>query len=194
MAQTGLRIILMKINMLDLFKMKRGIQKKYPRSSFSILPERNNSYPLLLSLENENIYAYSTRFMIKYNELPKIENIITSCFYGQTKQVKGHMSYKGKTLHYYKFKEFNQMVMDIITNSDDLIKKLWSNKFEPPAPDIVFPDEDFGTLGSLQGGMELWWDVYWSPFWMSLSEEDKKNYLERNNISNELREFLILHN
>ncbi|EDX9487248.1 hypothetical protein GQP67_004661 [Salmonella enterica] len=184
----------MKINMLDLFRKKMIFKKKYPRSSFDVLPECNNLYPLLISLENENVYAYSTRFMIKTNDLPEIENIITSCFHGGTEQLKECMFYKGKTLHYYKFREFNQIIIDITTNSGELIKKIWDGKFEPPAPDIVFPNEDFESLGNLQGKMELWWDVYWFPFWVSLSEEDKRNYLERNNISNELREFLILHN
>lgn len=124
----------------------------YPCSSFVVLPEFNGLYPLLISLGSENIYAYSTRFMIKATDLPKIESMIFSCFHKRIGQVKEGISYGGKMLYYYKFEEFNQTVIDVITNNDDLIKGIWSNKLEPPAPDIVFPDDDFES----QGKMALW--------------------------------------
>jgi hypothetical protein len=84
-----------------------------------------------------------------------------------------------KVLHYFKFIGFGQTVIDIITNDNHLIKSLCDEYFESPALDTVFPYCDFESVGSLQGEMELWWNDYWSPFWISLSEEEKEKYLER---------------
>ncbi|MDX7526825.1 hypothetical protein SJ358_24870, partial [Enterobacter hormaechei] len=59
-----------------------------------------------------------------------------------------------------------------------------------PGPENVFPDKDFGNYGSLQGDMAFCWDVYWEPFWKSLREEEKKQYIERNNFSVDTIQFL----
>lgn len=103
------------------------------------------------------------------------------------------MSFNGKVLHFYTFEEFNQTVIDVITNNNKFIKNLYDMNLESPAPHIVFPERDFEALGGLQGDVELWWNVYWSPFWSSLTEEEKEQYLVRSELSSELSEFLILH-
>jgi hypothetical protein len=103
------------------------------------------------------------------------------------------VSFNGKALHYFRFEEFNQAVIDITTNNIDLIKMLFNERLTPPSPDVVFPNSDFESLGSLQGSMEYWWNVYWYPFWKVQSEQEKKIYFLRNNISNDLRDFMILH-
>ncbi|TPG55430.1 hypothetical protein [Ewingella americana] len=183
----------MKINFLNFFKKENSLQRIYPRSLFKFLSEQKKSYPFFLSLEGNNIYAYSTRFMVKSTDVKKIEDIVKFFFRKEITQKKECLFFNGMVLHFFKFEDFHQIVIDIITNNNDLIKDLCNENLEPPAPHVVFPDGDFEALGSLQGEMELWWNVYWLPFWTSLSEEEKEKYLERNKISSELREFLILH-
>lgn len=60
----------------------------------------------------------------------------------------------------------------------------------PPGPEIVFPDKNFGNYGSLQGEMAFWWDVNWEPFWKCLREDERKDYLRRSNFSVDTIEFL----
>ncbi|EHN8831570.1 hypothetical protein [Enterobacter hormaechei] len=90
-----------------------------------------------------------------------------------------------KFLICYKFKEFGQDIVRIITNDNEFIKCLCEKGLEPPGPETVFPDKSFGNYGGLQGDMAFWWDVYWEPFWKSLREEEK------NNISSEIISRLI---
>jgi len=183
----------MKIKFLDFFRKANNLQKIYPFSRFKVLSKSENTYPFFLSLENSNVYAYTSRFMVRTGDVEAIENIVESYFRKKITNEKECLIYDGVALHYYKFHEFGQTVIDIITNNNHLIKKVCNEHLEPPAPDAVFPYCDFESVGSLQGEMELWWNVYWSPFWISQSEEEKAKYLERNNMARELREFLILH-
>ncbi|HHA1349780.1 TPA: hypothetical protein ACOEER_000814 [Enterobacter ludwigii] len=183
----------MKINFLDFFRKNNDLQDIYSASGFEVLAKSVNTYPFFLCLESNNVYAYSSRFMVKPGDVGKVGEIIESSFRKKIENEKVCLINNEKIVHYYKFNEFSQIVLDIITNDNDLIRKLCNEHFEPPAPDTVFPYSYFESVGSLQGQIDLWWNVYWSPFWISLSEEDKAKYLERNNISGELREFLILH-
>lgn len=70
----------MKINLFKLFKKENSLQEIYPMSSFDILLEPKNSYPFFASLKNNNVQAYSARFMVKYEDVIKIENLIELFF------------------------------------------------------------------------------------------------------------------
>lgn len=96
-------------------------------------------------------------------------------------------------LYYYRFDELNHLVVDIITNDNDFIAKLNHLKIEPPSPDAVFPHVDLDSYGSLQGELAFWWDVYWEPFWNSLTEEGRHKYIEINKLSLEVVSFLTRH-
>ncbi|HHP8557738.1 TPA: hypothetical protein ACSI64_005605, partial [Klebsiella pneumoniae] len=149
-------------------------------------------YPLFSSLEKSNIYAHSTCFMIKPEGMLVIEHLIDLFFHREVKisEVKEKVSDHNKVLVFYKFKGFEQDIVRLITNDNEFINCLCEKGIEPPEPECVFPDKDFGTYGSLQGDMEFWWNVYWKPFWDSLREEERKQYLERSNLSIGTIEFL----
>ncbi len=183
----------MKINLFRLFRKQNNLKLASPEDLFNVLSTAIASYPLFISLEESDVYAYSTRFMIKSIDLSVVEQIITRYFHQKPNKQKECLFNNGKTLHYFKFIEFNQIVIDIITNDTDFIESLCKEKFSPPAHDIVFPDRDFETVGSLQGDVALWWDIYWLPFWNALDKTEKDNYMERNKISDQLKEFLALH-
>lgn len=181
----------MKINLFNLFRKKNEFQDDFPIAQFSALPE-GRGYPSFLSLEKHNIYAHSARFMIKYEDLSTIENLIELFFYGKIKinERKEKVVDHDKVLICYKFKEFDQNIVRIITNDNEFIKFLCEKGLEPPGPESVFPDKNFGNYGSLQGDMAFWWDVYWEPFWENLKEDEKKQYLGRSNFSVDTIEFL----
>ncbi|XTZ36955.1 hypothetical protein ACQYRI_13260 [Salmonella enterica] len=183
----------MKINFRKLFGEKNSLQKLYPENSFSSLIASENKYPLFTSLETSKIYAYSTRFMIKSNDLLRVREVIERCFHKKLIENTEILSFGSKTLHYFQFKEFGQVVIDIITNDNNLIQNTIAAELEPPLPNVVFPERSVESFGGLQGDVETWWNIYWNPFWVSLSQEEKKHYIEQENISGELKEFLFLH-
>lgn len=195
MGQTGLRITLMKINLLSLFT-KKKIQSDFPIGQFNALPKEEGGYPLFLPMEKSDVHAHSAQFMIKPEDLSVIEHIIELFFHGTLRinEEKGRVAYHNKTLVCYKFKEFGQSIVKIITNDNEFVKYLCDKGLEPPGPESVFPDKDFGNYGSLQGDIAFWWDVYWEPFWKSLNESERKEYLGRSNFSDDTVEFLELHN
>jgi hypothetical protein len=46
------------------------------------------------------------------------------------------------------------------------------------APWVAFPNT-YGAIGWTQGENEAWMRDTWCPFWLGLSEEDRKSYLKR---------------
>lgn len=182
----------MKINFFNFFRKKNELQDEFPISKLNALSDGGGAYPSFLSLEKDNIYAYSARFMIKPEDLSIIENLIELFFHVEVKiqEEKEKFVDRDKVLICYKFKEFEQDVVRVITNDNEFVNCLCEKSLEPPGPEMVFPDKDFGTYGSLQGDMEFWWNVYWKPFWESLREEERKQYLERSNFSVDTIQFL----
>lgn len=182
----------MKIKLFNLFRKKSQFQDDFPIAQFSALPKRGSFYPMFLSLDKHKIYAHSARFMIKTEEQSIIENLIELHFHEKIninekeKKVADH----DKILICYKFKEFGQDIVRVITNDNEFVKCLCEAGFEPPGPEIVFPDKNFGNYGSLQGEMAFWWDVYWEPFWKCLREDERKDHLRRSNFSVDTIEFL----
>ncbi|MFE4111823.1 hypothetical protein [Kosakonia sp. YIM B13611] len=58
-----------------------------------------------------------------------------------------------KDLICYKFKEFEQVIVRLITNDNNFIACLCEKGLEPPGPENLFPDKDLGSYGGLQGDM-----------------------------------------
>lgn len=48
----------------------------------------------------------------------------------------------------------------------------------PPAPWEAFPGVDASGLGSLQGNLERWWQYCWWPYWRSLTQEQREQWLQ----------------
>lgn len=175
---------MMMIKLFNLFRKKNELQDYFPVAQFSALPEWECIYPSFLSLEKNKIYAHSACFMIKPEDLSVIEHLIELFFHTKVKirGVEEKFTDHGKVVICYKFMEFEHEIVRLITNDNEFINCLCKKGLEPPEPECIFPDKDFGTYGSLQGDMEFWWDVYWKPFWESLRAEEKKE----NNISNDV--------
>lgn len=182
----------MKINLFSLFRKKNEFQDEFPFVQFSALPKGWDVYPSFVSLEKNNIYAHSARFMINPEDLSVIECLIR-LFFNEKVEInerKKKIVDHNKVLICYKFKEFGQDIVRLITNDNEFVRCLCEKGLEPPGPETVFPDKNLGDYGSLQGEMAFWWDVYWEPFWNSLREDEKKQYLERSNFSVDTIEFL----
>ncbi|MCK6894582.1 hypothetical protein [Enterobacter bugandensis] len=183
----------MKINFSRLLSRKNSLQDIYPENTFITNSESEKIYPSFVFVGG-GVFAYSTRFMIKSDDLPKLVEKIERRFNKKITDNKAILTLKCRTLHYYQFKHFGQIVVDIITNDNSIINDISALALEPPLPNTVFPNRGIEFFGSLQGDLEAWWDIYWFPFWGRLSLEEKKHYVEQRNISNDLKEFLLLHN
>ncbi|WP_189660104.1 hypothetical protein [Enterobacter sp. R4-368] len=85
-------------------------------------------------------------------------------FCGSLTEEKNTFADHGKTLIFYKFKEFAQVIVILIANDNNFIACLCEKGLELPAPENVFPDRNWGCYGSLQGDMAFWLDVYWRLF------------------------------
>ncbi|PNF10787.1 hypothetical protein A6J71_11820 [Enterobacter cancerogenus] len=166
----------MKVNILRLFRNKNELLEDFPLEQFNALPGEKFAYPLFLSLEKKGVYAYSARFIVKHENISVIEYLIELFFYGKIKikEEKENVMDHNKTLVCYKFKGFGQDIIQIITNDNEFIKALCEKGLEPPGPENVFPDKNLSHYGSLQVDIAFWWNIYWEPFWESLSE-CKKN-------------------
>lgn len=62
----------------------------------------------------------------------------------------------------------------------------------PPNPWEVFPEVDAAGLGSLQGNLEHWWQHCWWPYWLSLSPQQRADWLADTRHPEDWREFVRL--
>lgn len=180
----------MKINLFSIFCKRKNLQNVFPVSQFNALPGDRALYPLFLSVEKERIYAYSARFMIKPEQAAVVEQAVDFFFQGTLTADEKRFAGHDKFLIGYKFKEFGQDIVKLLTNDNNFIACLCEAGLEPPAPETVFPDRELSTYGSLQGDMAFWWDVYWKPFWDTLAENEKERYLRRQDLSEDTVQFL----
>lgn len=183
----------MKINFLKLLKRKDSFQNYFPESEFQFLDTEGTIYPCFISMKRKGVFAYSTRFMVKPDDLPKVEGLVEQCFYKSSLQENESLSDHDKKLLYFRFVDFNCIAIDIITNDNNFIAKLGNLKLEPPLPDAVFPHVELDSYGSLQGDLAFWWDLYWEPFWKTLPERERAKYIEKNNLSHKVISFLMQH-
>jgi len=79
----------------------------------------------------------------------------------------------------------------ILTNSLPFSLALQRASVSPPAPWCVLREFDPGSLGSLQGDAEFYWQNYWRPFWAVASLGQKQRVLDE--APPPWREFIELH-
>lgn len=183
----------MKINMFNIFKKKQPIQNDFSIQEFLPLDIDRSIYPLFSSLEEKGVSAYFSRFMVKLEDLTKITGLIEQWFHKSIFQEIEQFYDHGKTLCYYRFDELEHLAVDIITNDNYFITRLNDLKLEPPSPDVMFPQSDLESYGSLQGSLAFWWDVYWEPFWNGLTEDKRIEYIESNNLLEGAASFIKFH-
>ena len=65
----------MKIKFIDFFRKKNDLQDIYSASGFEVLAKSINTYPFFLCLKSNNVYAYSSRFMVKPGDVDKVKKL-----------------------------------------------------------------------------------------------------------------------
>ena len=183
----------MKIKLFNWVKKRNDIQSLYVENEYIYVEGLEKKYPLFISMIESDVYAYTSRFMIKDEDIDSIKELIKERFEGKLDHDKVCLKYLGQYLNYYFFTDIDKKVVDVITNNVSFIEAVHELKLTPPSPQTVFPDVNFETIGSLQGQMEYWWNVYWAPFWDVLDNTEKMAYIDSENLSADVIEFLQLH-
>ncbi len=176
---------------------KKELLKTYTSLYLLDFNYKSENYPFVLLLDKDKIFAYNLVFScIEKNKLSIIE-LIHSNF--QIEQTNNFMQAKGKntyneSIHFSIVSEFNAFTIRIVTNSIRLLKEIDNLRVEPPSPWISFPEIDPDSLGSLQGSIDYWWYVYWTPFWEKLSPQEKQDYYRIKQATPEWIECIDIHN
>lgn len=170
----------------------RSFSEQKPLPEF--IPGR---YPKALCLEDRNINARAFEFMPCAADFPRSIALIGSL--GFTVDIGGNEIYRGvsntagEVIWIALTEAFGGQAVYLITNSLLFIDALIALKFKPPHPWHIFPDAIPQTLGSLQGNLDFWWYHYWLPYWDSLTEIEKLQYITDFVPTPEWEEFIIFH-
>lgn len=190
-------LIGLKNNNKSLTLHRKELENTYLSSILSSHVYSSKNYPFPFFLKEKNIYAYNLYFMSTIEKKEAILDVILTNFNVQEtneyRQAKG-INDLNESIHFSISPEFNGYSFQIVTNSLVFLEQLDLLKIEPPPPWIVFPEIDPDTLGSLQGSIDYWWYVYWTPFWQKLSTQEKQEYYNINNASPEWIECIDIHN
>ncbi|WP_151069637.1 hypothetical protein [Cupriavidus oxalaticus] len=90
--------------------------------------------------------------------------------------------------------EFSGSVVSMMANDISVFDRIEVNNSSPPPPWVAFPElREPRKLGFLQGDIEYWWDNYWSPFWESLTAEEREEYLRSRGATEEWKSCIWLH-
>ncbi|HFZ0996213.1 TPA: hypothetical protein ACIJRG_004646 [Escherichia coli] len=171
----------------------------------------DGSYPIFISLKDRGIYAAHSIFICSDDELHVIKEHLSNIF-NVNKDAIGNegVIYDSGIVHHplfrdaieiqktysliYTFtKSFKGNLIDLVTNSSFFVETIKSAGIKEPVPWDVFPELEPDTFGSLQGELEFWWESIWSPFWHSLSPDERNDFLVKNNATPKWREFIEFH-
>ncbi|WP_148716702.1 hypothetical protein [Chitinolyticbacter meiyuanensis] len=139
------------------------------------------TFPQKDLLVGEDLYAYRLTFMVSNDDADRVRSAIATQFLipsvGRYFIVEVTNS-RGYSIHGAVRPEFNGAVVEMLTNSVDLLHTLDALQLQPLQPWLAFPGFDPEGVGSLQGNIEFWWSHFWAPFWRSLSAARRLQYLQ----------------
>ncbi|KAB8037861.1 hypothetical protein GCL60_11850 [Silvanigrella paludirubra] len=176
---------------------KKELESTYLFNNLSNHNYKSNNYPYPFYMEEKKIFAYNLYFICTCERKIDILNTILLNF--KIDQTNEYRQAKGKndsneSIHFSIVSGFNGYLFQIVTNSIKLLNELDILKIEPPPPWISFPEIDPDSLGSLQGSIDYWWYVYWTPFWEKLTPQEKQDYYKIKNATPEWIECIEIHN
>lgn len=133
-----------------------------------------------------HICAYHMHFMIQRCDEKILKNLINKHFEIIGRDAGNGMNRRNQhdnLVHFSFLPEFNGITVYLLTNDPDFLRSIDALNLTPVPPWIAFSNVEPDSLGSLQGDIEYWWAEYWSPFWVSLTQEEKTQYLIKNEAS-----------
>ncbi|MES4613101.1 hypothetical protein V2154_11005 [Ewingella sp. CoE-038-23] len=151
-------------------------------------------HPLVTPLIKDNIYAYLTFFLTDDHTTQRILNIINKHYssnYSLNTSENVIVSCESDTIAFNIYKKFEGRVVRIITNSEDILKVIWSISPTPITPWVSFPEMDPESLGQMQGDFEFYWEWMWLPFWESIDFTERKEFLKSEQAPSNWVDFFI---
>lgn len=168
--------------------------KKVDRDVFVRGKEGFAFYPRKTFLGQQGLFAYHTILMIAGSEFEGFRELVRTVFDQITiKQDQESICTSGdrSTLKLAVRREFNGLIIELITNSKTFLERLDVSFNAPPPPWFAFPDmESIEVIMNKQGSLEYWWDWIWNPFWEHASAETRADYLSAHKASVEWAEYL----
>lgn len=186
----------LKIKLVQRIKEKLFKGKHSP--SFPYLPENSRittgaeelrAYPEKTFLASQGAYAYHLLLVIPMTETPTLLNLLESQFAITSLTQESAKNSNQESIFISSRMEFGGLLVEMTTNSVELLTSIDSIFQFPPPPWIAFPyiDPIEITLPK-QGSLEYWYDHIWSPYWSSRSDKEKLEFLE--NTPLEWKEFI----
>lgn len=182
------------------FSRKKELRELQARFQRSVLPESipsSSTYPLRRFLGEQGIYAYLFQIHVPTRDMVAVRGLVGTVFPRLDIAIDRQIDVSnddGESVQLMAWREFNGIRFDLITNSSRLLKLFEEQPVAPPPPWEAFPRlDDPTTLGSLQGDVEYWWYNYWSPFWDTLTEDQRTRYLAQVSASDDWVDCIVRH-
>lgn len=151
-------------------------------------------YPRKTFLGQQDLFACHVIMMIAESEFEEFCSLVDRLFDHSKISLEQDSVYSngdGSSLKLNVRREFNGLIIELITNSNTFLEELDATFKAPPAPWFAFPDmAPIESITSKQGSLEYWWDWIWSPFWQHASDEVRMAYLRKHKASDEWIEYL----
>ncbi|UTW05791.1 hypothetical protein [Pseudomonas benzenivorans] len=152
------------------------------------------TYPRKVFIGEQDAANHYCVLMITEEELDQLHELIAEQF-GQTTielgQTAHAVSVDEGALKLSARREFNGLIIELVTNSKTFLERLDASFKAPPSPWFAFPDmQPIEAIMNKQGSLEYWWDWIWNPFWEHASAETRADYLSAHKASDEWIECL----
>ncbi|WP_367256725.1 hypothetical protein [Pseudomonas sp. stari2] len=157
--------------------------------------------PPTTSLQNAEISAFFSQFLIDPEDLVEFESLVESNFRKNIERTLNDLpvfeyesALSGDRLIFFaSTREFNSVTIRLITNSVDFLMMLNRKKFAVPPPWFAFEGyEPSWWGGSMQGVQEYYDNNYFFSFFTQLSETEKQSYYSKFHATSEWIERLEL--
>lgn len=137
------------------------------------------SFPVKEFLGAQGVFAYRLRLMVWEHDATRVAAAIAAEFGSP----EGEDLWEGvarsptASAHFSMVPAFGGRAIEIVTNSAALLRRLDAARLGPPAPWEVFADFDPSGIREPAGEMAEWWELYWVPFWRTLGEQERAEFL-----------------
>jgi hypothetical protein len=134
--------------------------------------DRSPGYPRIKYLGEHGLHAFMWTQNMEVAAYPKFFNIVC----GDDEDLDFLHFQRGEFTSFIAHKvEFLARNVYLLTNDSELLNRLSKERFSPNPPWIMYPD--LGPFTSYNQGEPEYWDRFvWTPFWQSLSAEERDVY------------------
>ncbi|MCO8311749.1 hypothetical protein [Pseudomonas mandelii] len=151
-------------------------------------------YPQVVSLEDFDVSAYYSAFLICDEDVHNFSALIGSNFGFKTEKPFNDLPVKRYSdirenhhlIYFTSHGEFNSATIRMVTNSVEFLSIIQSERLAVPPPWVAFEGYNPSWwAGDMQGAQGYYNDNYFAPFFTNLSGAEREIYYEKFNATNE---------